>query len=249
MENDHPLVSCICLTHNSLDLLQRSVACFLDQTYDNKELIVAFTEDNKTAADLVDRLSNPLIRPLTFSLNKKLTLGEKRNAAIMHAGGSFICNWDDDDWHHVKRIEAQVNSLLNNEFRASLLSRVILYDGLSGDSYVSATRWGWEQTLFCEKSLFDNPEWHYHQLDRGEDSPLIYKLKQDNLLVSLPSPHLYIYIYHSENVFHRGHWEVNLLPWAQRLSADRARVVRRILESNTCNVEALRELEAIGGEE
>jgi glycosyltransferase involved in cell wall biosynthesis len=245
MESHHPLVSCICLTHNSLDLLQRSLACFLNQTYDNKELIVAFTDDNQTAADLVNRLCDPLIKPLTFSSNKKLTLGEKRNAAIMHASGSFICNWDDDDWHHAKRIEAHVNSLSNKEFRASLLSRVILYDGLSGDSYISATRWGWEQTLFCEKSLFDNQAWHYQHLDRGEDSPLIYRLKQDNLLVSLPSPHLYIYVYHSQNVFHRGHWEVNLLPWAQRLSTDRAGVVRRILEGNGGDVEALGELEGI----
>ena len=226
MNHDQPLVSCICLTHNSIDLLQRSIRCFRDQTYRNKELIVSFSADNTTAAGLLDRLRDPAIRPLIYSPGQKMTLGEKRNAAIGDARGHYICNWDDDDWHHMKRIETQVKYLLGTKYKASILSKLILYDGVSGDSYISATRWGWEQTLVCEKSTFDDPDWQYQHLDRGEDSPLIYKLKQNDLLVSIPSPHLYIYVYHSQNVFHREHWEVNLLPWAEKMTPDRAAVVR-----------------------
>lgn len=227
-----PLVSCICLTHHSVDLLRRSINCFLEQTYPSKELIVAFVENNTSAADLVAQLNNSSIRAVIFSSEKKITLGEKRNLAISYANGYYICNWDDDDWHDQKRIETQVHHLTNTKYKASTLSKIILYDGTSSDAYLSATRWGWEQTLLCEKSLFDNAEWQYQSLDRGEDSPLIYKLKQQDLLVSIPSPELYIYVYHSNNVFHRNHWEVNLLPWAEKLPEDRAAVVRALLCSN-----------------
>jgi glycosyltransferase involved in cell wall biosynthesis len=230
MKESQPLVSCICLTHNSVDLLQRALRCFQKQTYGSKELIVAFTDDNKSAAGLINRLGDASVRPLVYSSETNMTLGEKRNAAIQHASGQYICNWDDDDWHHIERIEIQAKALFETENKASILSQLILYDGVSGDSYISATRWGWEQTLFCEKSLFDNPDWKYQHADRGEDSPLIYKLKQSNLLVSIPRPDLYVYVYHSRNVFHREHWDVNLLPWAEKLSSDRAAVVREMLE-------------------
>lgn len=233
MKRDQPLVSCICLTRNSIDLLQRSITCFLNQTYSHKELIVGFTDDNKTAADLIASLSNPSVRTLKFSSETKMTLGEKRNAVIGHARGYYICNWDDDDWHHTERIKTQLNAVSGTRFKASILSRLILYDGTTGNSYVSAVRWGWEQTLLCEKSVFDHPEWVYQHLDRGEDSPLVYNLKQNDLLVSIPSPHLYIYVYHSGNVFHREHWEVNLLPWAEKLPSDKAAVVRGILNGGT----------------
>lgn len=230
MKEGQPLVSCICLTHNSVDLLKRSLKCFQEQTYRNKELIVAFTEDNKSAATLINRLGDSSVRPLVYSSETDMTLGEKRNAAIRHANGQYICNWDDDDWHHRERVETQAKALFSTGNKASILSQIILYDGVSGDLYISATRWGWEQTLFCEKSLFDNPDWQYQHVDRGEDSPLIYKLKQSNLLVSIPNPHLYIYVYHARNVFHREHWEVNLLPWAEKMMPDRAAVVLAMLD-------------------
>ena len=226
---DDPIVSCICLTHNTIELLERSVNCFLDQTYPNKELIVAFTADNKKAAGLVSRIARPNIKAVKFSVERKMTLGEKRNLAIRYAEGNYCCNWDDDDWHDRKRIETQLEYLSGTKYKASVLSRIILYDGVSGDSYLSATRWGWEQTLLCEKALLEKEDWQYQPLDRGEDSPLIYKLKQHDLLVSIPLPELYIYVYHSNNVFHRNHWEVNLLPWAEKLPTDRAAVVRALV--------------------
>jgi glycosyltransferase involved in cell wall biosynthesis len=229
---DDPIVSCICLTHNTIELLERSVNCFLDQTYPNKELIVAFTADNKKAAGLVSRIARPNIKAVKFSAERKMTLGEKRNLAIRYAEGNYCCNWDDDDWHDRKRIETQLEYLSGTKYKASVLSRIILYDGASGDSYLSATRWGWEQTLLCEKALLEKEDWQYQPLDRGEDSPLIYKLKQHDLLVSIPLPELYIYVYHSNNVFHRNHWEVNLLPWAEKLPTDRAAVVRALVSGD-----------------
>jgi glycosyltransferase involved in cell wall biosynthesis len=234
---NHPLVSCICLTRNNVEFLQRSIRCFHDQTYGNKELIVAFTADNEAAIRLMERIEHPLVRPLIFSSKPTMTLGEKRNAAIRHAHGQYVCIWDDDDWHHIKRIETHATALSNTQYMASILSNVILYDNVSKASYVSATRWGWEQTLFCQKSFFDSGNW-YESLNRGEDSSLVYNLKQNDLLLSMASPHLYIYVYHGGNVFHRGHWDVNLLPWARRMTTSNASVIADILNGIITNTDA-----------
>jgi glycosyltransferase involved in cell wall biosynthesis len=239
------LVSCICLTHNSLDLLRRSVRCFQDQTYQNRELILAFTDDNKVAREFSEELSDPSIRSLTFPPKAKMSLGEKRNAAIAHANGHYVCIWDDDDWHHRMRIENHFDALAGTIHKASILSRLILFDGVSKTSYLSATRWGWEQTLFCEKSVFEDPDWQYKDVDRGEDSALVYKLKQCNMIQSISSPYMYIYVYHSKNVFHRGHWEVNLLPWAQKLPEHIDTVVNAVLNNDVRNPEALAALELL----
>ena len=232
---DHPLVSCICLTHNRVDLLQRSVQCFRDQTYSNKELIVAFNEDNETTARFLAELSDPSIKTLVFQPGTNISLGAKRNSAIEFARGFYFCIWDDDDWHNMDRLEIQVKSLAGASFRSSILSSILLHDGKTAESYVSAIRWGWEQSLLCEKSLVEIIGLRYESRDRGEDSSLVYNLKQMGLLLATASPELYIYVYHGNNVFHRGHWEVNLLPWAKKLSSDTSGIVQKILESKLSN--------------
>jgi glycosyltransferase involved in cell wall biosynthesis len=193
-----------------------------------------FDENNPNAAALIDQINDPLIKPLIFPTNHKMTLGEKRNTAIDEARGVFFCVWDDDDWHHNRRIEAQVESIIGTECKASVLSSIILADSQSG-TYLSATRWGWEQTLCCEKSLFDHHDWTYLTKDRGEDSALIYNLKNSGLLHTLSLPYLYIYVYHGGNVFTRDHWETNLLPWAKELSAEQDLVIRSILKGEIEN--------------
>ena len=229
-EETRPLVSCICLTHNRVDILRRSVQCFQDQTYSNKELIVGFDEENREAAKFLATLRDPSIKPLVFQPDITISLGEKRNSAIRLASGFYFCVWDDDDWHNMTRLETQVKSMAGTSLRSSVLSRIILYDGKTGHAYVSAIRWGWEQTLLCEKSLLIDSDLRYENRDRGEDSSLIYNLRQMGLLLATPAPELYIYVYHGNNIFHRGHWEVNLLPWAQQLSTDTSGVVQKILD-------------------
>ena len=234
-EETRPLVSCICLTHNRVDILRRSVQCFQDQTYSNKELIVGFDEENREAAKFLATLRDPSIKPLVFQPDITISLGEKRNSAIRLASGFYFCVWDDDDWHNLNRLEVQVESLVGSTFRSSILSNIVLFDSMTNVAYVSAMRWGWEQSLLCEISLMNVAGLQYQHINRGEDSALVYSLKHNKLLLATAAPELYIYVYHGKNVFHRGHWEVNLLPWATPLSAEISEIVQRILNGEHSN--------------
>ena len=231
-DKDNPLVSCICVTHNSLDHLRKCIQCFQQQTYPNKELILAFSAGNIAAADLVETLQDPSIRTLVFPSTQPLTLGEKRNLAVGCSNGSYVCVWDDDDWHHENRISTCVKLLMRSDYQSCALSNVLLYDGHTREAYLSASRWGWEATLFCLKSIFENQQFQYRNLDRGEDSPVLYNLKLANLLLPIPNPQLYIYTFHGGNTIQREHWDVNLLQWATKLSPEKSSVVEAIVNSN-----------------
>ena len=228
---DDPLVSCICITHNAVEYLKKSVQCFQQQTYPHRELIVAFSSDNIAAANFVATLQDTSIKTLVFPSTQPLTLGEKRNLAINYATGFYFCVWDDDDWHNVNRISACVTSLAKSNYPGCALSNLVLYDGTSREAYLSATRWGWEATLFCQKSVVENPEFKYRHLDQAEDSPLVYDLKMNNLLLAISQPELYIYIYHGKNTFRRDHWDVNLLQWATKLPPEKSLVITKIINN------------------
>jgi glycosyltransferase involved in cell wall biosynthesis len=228
-----PLVSCICVTNNRTEFLERAVACYQRQNYPNKELVVAFSAENIAASGLISKLNDSSIRALAFASASALTLGEKRNLAVEGASGFYFCVWDDDDWYHENRITAQVNALSGTQYKSSVLSNVILFDGKTNESYLSATRWAWEQTLLCERSVFGSPILRYQNLERGEDSPLVYNLKRQNLLLTVSQPELYIYVYHGENTFHRDHWEVNLLQWATKLTSEQSQVIQKIITSKS----------------
>lgn len=224
-----PLVSCICITHNDIRFLSRAIESFQRQTYPHKELVVAFSADNVAASDLIKKLTDSSIKTLVFEKSQALTLGEKRNLAIKFSSGFYFMVWDDDDWYHVARISTHVKSLEGSNYCSSVLSNVILYDGDASQAYLSSTRWAWEQTLFCRKSIFEDPAFRYRHLARGEDSPLVSMLKKSDLLLTISHPELYIYVYHGKNTFQRDHWEANLLQWATKLSEEQSLLIHKIV--------------------
>jgi glycosyltransferase involved in cell wall biosynthesis len=242
MSSHQPLVSCICVTHHSVEFLKRAIRCFQEQTYQNKELVISFTSNNKDAIALLEELKDERIKPLPIPENTKFTLGEKRNWAIDHSTGFYICVWDDDDWYNSRRLEFQVKSLEGNPFKSTVLSSVILFDSNTNEAYRSATRWAWEQTLLCERAVFDTSSLRYPALDRGEDSVLIYNLKKSCLLLTTHNPALYIYVYHGQNTWHRQHWDENFIRWATKLTVPQSAAVHKILYDDTVDYALVRSL-------
>lgn len=246
MRKGDPIVSCICITHHHLSYLQRAVHYFQHQRYANKELIVAFQDDNLPTKEWLKLLHDPSIKALELPADSQLTLGEKRNAAINFCKGEYWCTWDDDDFHHPDRLTIQLDSLRESECKSAALSRIILYDATTASAYISAKRYAWEQTVLCERSLFmENPLFRYATKQRGEDSSLLHQLKETSLLLSIDRPELYIYTYHGSNTFHREHWEVNLLPWSKKMKPEDTQVILGLLDGNMSSVEARISFEAL----
>jgi glycosyltransferase involved in cell wall biosynthesis len=228
-QENYPLVSCLCVTHNKPELLKRSIECFLTQTYPNKELVLTYMADNTETKTFVETLSDPRIICHELPASSVQTLGEKRNLSIEKSNGFYFCTWDDDDWHSNKRIEQQVADLQQKNHACSVLSHLIIYDQQTQGGFLSASR-TWEQTLLCKKSLINFDTVRYAHIDRGEDTVLISDLRARNLVSMLFDPGLYVYIYHGNNTWYRRHWERNVMNRSEPLPTERSALIKSIVE-------------------
>lgn len=109
IEKPLPLISCLLVTAKGrLDYFKRSVQCFCDQTYPNKELLIV-NEGNQeyqnSISEHVKSLERSDIR--TEFLNGYYSLGALRNISLGLANGEIFCQWDDDDFNFPSRLATQ----------------------------------------------------------------------------------------------------------------------------------------------
>ena len=109
LDTDHisPMVSCIMPTRNRRAFIPNAITCFLNQQYEQKELIIVDDGEDAIADLLPDDERIRYIR-----LTGRQTIGAKRNLAIENATGSVIMHLDDDDWISPQWIQLQTGHLL-----------------------------------------------------------------------------------------------------------------------------------------
>lgn len=124
-----PLISCLLVTaRNRFDHVKRSVKCFADQTYPNKELIVVNEGPREYQSQLdtwFAEMGRSDIR--TVWLNGYYTLGALRNIAIGMSRGAIYCQWDDDDFCMPHRLATQYAHLAKEGAKACFFSDQLHY--------------------------------------------------------------------------------------------------------------------------
>jgi GT2 family glycosyltransferase len=102
-----PLVSCIMPTRNRPEFALQAIRYFERQDYPERELIIV---------DDGDENLTPLLpgggRIRYLRLPSPQSIGVKRNLACELARGTFIAQWDDDDWYAPDRLRVQVAPLI-----------------------------------------------------------------------------------------------------------------------------------------
>jgi glycosyltransferase involved in cell wall biosynthesis len=228
---EQPRVSAICITDHRVDFLRRSIWCFFQQKYSNKELIVVVPQHDEETLQYLESLGSPEITIIPIDASDPITLGEKRNLAVQMSTGFYFCTWDDDDWYHANRIAHQVAHAQQTGKRSSAISNVLVYDTQEQQAYLSFHR-PWEQTLLCERSIVTGGI-GYGNLNKGEDSVLVAALRENGWIDSFFEPFLYIYCYHGGNTWHREHWKQNIFQPGKTLSKEFSGGVAAILQSET----------------
>ena len=223
-DSSEPLVSCLCPTRGRVALLRRAVACFRAQTYPSRELVIVHPANDAETREYLATLNDASIRAIAIPDSSGMPAGTVRNLAMDASRGEYFAVWDDDDWSAPTRLEEQMGALNGVGLHAILLSRVILYDGVSKSGFVSAER-SWERTLIAERRFMPR----YSDLPRGSDSELVERLGRSVPLGGLDRPHLYAYVYHGGNAWPREHWDKNLLAYARPLPAEDSRRLAALL--------------------
>ncbi len=105
----YPKISCLLVTaKNRFQFLRKSIQCYLDQTYPNKELVIVNegpTSYQKEIEDYVLKINRLDIRLIW--LNGDYSLGSLRNISMGVADGEYFCQWDDDDFCLPNRLMCQ----------------------------------------------------------------------------------------------------------------------------------------------
>ena len=205
------MISCFTVTQEGrLDVLMRAVTDFCAQTAREKELVIlhdggpAFHE---RVLRLATEREDAQIRISRVPAGR--TLGALRNAAIEEARGEYVCQWDDDDRYHPRRLEVQLEALRRANSDASFLSdqlhlfadqREMYWDDWHDEPYPLNVVHG---TLFARRDALPS----YPDLKQGEDTALIVAmLRQGRTLTRVREQgYLYVYTFDGRNTFDRVH--------------------------------------------
>ena len=107
---DLPLVSVCTPTFNRRPFIPIMFECFRNQTYPKSRIEWIIVDDGSDKIkDLIETSNIPQIR--YFQVDKKMTLGAKRNYMHQFAKGSIIVYMDDDDYYPPERISHAVEKL------------------------------------------------------------------------------------------------------------------------------------------
>ena len=224
---DNSTITCMCVTCNRVPLLRRSVRCFLNQEYRDRELVVVYQSNDGATRQFLEGECDPSILPVEVAAVPRLSLGSLRNIARQAGTGKYVATWDDDDWHSPTRLAEQMRALQETGKRACFLARLTLYHDLTKRAYVSHVR-PWEGSIVAERAILPP----YPDLERSEDTPVIQELMKQGQSVLLDRPELYVYTHHGMNTWGHDHWE-RMLRRSLPLGAETSGLVTALLNDGT----------------
>lgn len=214
---NQPLISCLLVTYDRLNHVKTAIQCFVDQTYENRELVIVtdgpalFKQAlNRHLADL-DQANIRLIE-VNASGN---TLGRLRNLALSEASGDIFCQWDDDDMYHPKRLEVQARHLTASQAHANFLSDQLQFhwpsqtmrwvDWSRDDTFPLSHRLIPGTIMAHRDQRFVYPE-QGPNARSGEDSALVEQLMQGVEITTLAGAGMYyVYAFHGRNTYPEAH--------------------------------------------
>lgn len=149
-----PLVSCIMPTFNRRAWVERAVMYFLRQAYEARELIVV-DDGSEPVRDLLPR--DPRVRYVR--LDRRTSIGTKRNLGCEQARGEIVAHWDDDDWFAPWRLRYQVGQLLQGDTDIVGLNSLFYWEPRSRRAWryrypTSARPWVHDPTFCYRRELW-----------------------------------------------------------------------------------------------
>lgn len=110
MNKDFPLVSIVIPFYNNIEWLTQALESVIQQTYTNTEVIIV-NDGSKENTSLVEIEFDSFL----FFKTENRGAGAARNFGIEIANGDYICFLDSDDLWHPRKIEKQLNYMLEKK--------------------------------------------------------------------------------------------------------------------------------------
>lgn len=127
----HPYhISCVMpTTVKRLWCLERSIRCWLRQTWQDRDLLIVSDGPGKQLIrDKIKEVAGKDPRVMHYHrAAKPATLGEKYNVCIKLAEGPYIAFWADDDWNHQARLEVVMRGMQDMNVRVGGTKTMVAY--------------------------------------------------------------------------------------------------------------------------
>ena len=205
-------------------LARVAVGSFATQDHGNRILVVVKSGDHPLDLSAIPQAHRIVIRP-----SRRLPLGELRNLGLdAIPAGALWTYWDDDDWHHPRRLSAQRKVLDVMGVSACLLTGQVKHSLPHDIAYVDRHPGGFAATLLARK----HPTLRFPTVAAGEDSVYLGALKE--IWSWYPwhnPPHLMLRFYHGANTSGPRHFGLHRRPtgtWS--LPRRSAEVLHQVLD-------------------
>lgn len=200
------------LTYNRMDMAINSIANFLNQTYENKELIIINTGTEwyqRTLGSFIDSQNNESLKHIIHYRSPYESLGSLRNLGMFHATGNYIATWDDDDVNSRTRLESQMYWLEKENADMVFFKNFKMRIEYSKQTFKVEYKNGLEPTMLMKRieNVF------YPLINKHEDSFFIKDLVDSYNYIKFVidnDSNDYIYNCHSDNVSGRNHFDTIL---------------------------------------
>lgn len=207
------MISCLTVTQEGrLPSLERSMADFARQTERDRELVVV--HDGGAAfhdgAQAIARANEgAAIRIVRAPAAPRSSLGALRNLAVDCARGEYVCQWDDDDRHHPRRLEVQMATLRAEHSEAAVLADQLHLFAAAREMYWDD--WSTQRlpldfvagTLLARREAVPR----YPDAARGEDTALALAMLGTGHRIARirEQGYLYVYVFDGRNSFDHAH--------------------------------------------
>jgi glycosyltransferase involved in cell wall biosynthesis len=209
---NRPLVSAMMITGSSRrrKMAQIAVNCFLEQTYENKELVIV---NHGTTMSIDDS------RVREVSVVDSGPVGLLRNLAMENAKGKILIFWDDDDWSAPERMEVQIGHLKPDH--ACLLQRQLRLDLRTQRCIAVCWGCGIPGTM-----AFSKDDKLFSAMWRGSDAKFLESFGPKKIAIE-NNASLFVRNFHGWNL-----WDERHIMWpegARMLTVDERAFVNRVI--------------------
>lgn len=199
-----PMVSCLMVTADRPRLCRRAVLCYNRQTYSNRELVVV-DDGEQDLSPAFGIVPEDELTYIQLPSERNHVLGRLRNVALNAASGTFLTQWDDDDWYHPKRIERQVQVMRDGYDACCLCGTLMHVDSpkFVHRPYIGYLPDGVPGTIMHRR----DPKIRYPRIRREEDTEYLKEWRKKRYALLSPSDtHLFIRCFHGSNTWGKNHF-------------------------------------------
>lgn len=186
-----PLVSCIMPTFSRPQFLHQAIKNFVNQTYENKELIIV--DDGSTpVSECIPKKS----KIIYMNIRERTSIGTKLNLGIERSHGAIIQKMDDDDYYHPSFLSTTVSALHGSNPKTSIVGfdsfLVLIAD--TGEVKFSEQGWCAGGTLCFFRELWNKTR--FQDISGAEDWCFVRDSQAAQIKVN--DAELYILVRHGE---------------------------------------------------